>query len=159
MKDLLEKPPLDILAYNQLDIKHENNKFMVVSKVSPDFILGDLSVRDLHKIKLFNTIKKQSDGFIVTDRLPPDTSNIDLDPIPFKLSTKNYGGEYSRYIFTDETDNVLHEGSIYRRQAEIMKLQGKYYLVSVVEVDHSPGSGKNKYAKFAVGEIVIDIGA
>ena len=129
-----------------------------VFEVDPDFILGNLSAEDLQEIGLFNTIENKLVNFIVTERLPPNTPDIDLDPIPFKLSTRHYGGEYSRYILADKAGNILHNGAINRRQTEIVKFQDKCYLVAVVEVNHSPREGQGMYAKFAIGEIVTNIG-
>ncbi len=156
-EESIKEPPLDIFANIQLNINPVGDKLRVVSEVNPDFILGNLSVEDLQKIGLFNTIEKKLVNFIVTKRLSPSTADVDLDPIPFKLSTRHYGGEYSRYTLADKAGNTLHEGAINRRQTEIVKLQDKCYLVAVVEVNHNPKEAQGMYAKFAVGEIVTKI--
>ena len=79
---------------------------------------------------------------------------MDLDPVELRLSTGVYSGDYSRYALTDAAGEVLHEGQIYRRQAEVVKIGQRYYLVAVVEVNHSPSEADEIYAKFAIGEIL-----
>lgn len=156
-KGVIKEPAEDIFANNPLNVFQIGNTFRVVTEAEPNFILGNLSVEDLQKLNLFNSIEKQLIDFIVTERLPPNTPNIDLDPLPLELSTKNYGGEYSRYTLMDESGKTLHDGAIYRRQAEIVGVQDRYYLVAVTEVNHEAKEDRNKYAKFAIGEIVISI--
>lgn len=157
MNDTIGVPPLNVLTKNELGVIRHGNKLTIISETSPDFILGTLDRTGLEDIGMFNSIQRQLVGFIVTDRLPPNTNGVDLDPIPLKLSTREYGGEYSRYTLTDKRGNILHQGSIYRRQTEIVKLNGRYYLICVVEVNHSLKEGENIYAKFAVGEISLDL--
>jgi hypothetical protein len=144
-------PPIE-----NYSLGHSDRRFTVFSEAKPDSTLGYINAENLKDIRLFNSIKNLR-GFIVTDRLPPGTRNIDLDPIPFRLSTRTYGNEYSRYILSDKTDSVVHNGCIMRKQAEIVEINGGYYLVAVVEVNHNPVEGEKPYAKFAAGEIIVDI--
>lgn len=153
----IDKPPFDILLHNQLNIRQQDNKFVIVSEKEPQFMFGNVHTEDFQAVNFYNSIGRKIDNFIVTHRLPPHSSDIDLDPIPLTLSTRDYGGEYSRYILSDEEENVVYVGAIYRRQAEIVKLQDTYYLIAVTEVNHNPQEGEELYAKFAVGKIVVQI--
>lgn len=159
-KGSIEIPPLDTLADNALYMKHDDHEFMVLSKDSA-FILGSVSDQVLSGINLFNTMEGKLDEFIVTRRLPADTQDVDLTPIPFKLSTGTYENDCSQYTLTESAGDTLRGGHIKLRHAEIVKIRDEYYLVGVVEVNHSVDTIENvvrrPYAKFVVGEIVAEI--
>ena len=154
MKDAIKLPSSDVLVNNQVDIRHLGDRFRVVSEADPDFVFGMLSREDLRQVGLFNIIRQQLRGFFVTGRLEPNTENVDLGLLPFRISTLDYAGEYSGYALSDTAGQFMHGGRIYRRQAEIVRHQGKNYLVAVVEVNHE---GQSPYAKFVVGEVLVDI--
>lgn len=156
-EDAIEQPPSDVLVNNPVDIQHPPDRFRIVSEADADFILGVLGREDLRRVGLFNEIRPQLRGFFVTRRLEPNAANIDIGPLPFRLSTLNYAGEYSGYALSDTAGQFMQDGRIYRRQADVVSHQGKYYLVAVVEVNHEPGEGQSPYAKFAVGELLVDI--
>jgi len=156
VKGFIENPKPGDLADNELDIRREDKKFKIASCKEPDsaFVLGHVTVDDLREINLFNTIEC-SDRVIVTGHLPADTTHVRLRGIPFKLSTGTYGGNKSDYFLTDSAGDTLHDGTISLREAEIVKLGDEYYLVGVVEVDHTLGD--SSYAKFVVRKIVPEI--
>jgi hypothetical protein len=60
-------------------------------------------------------------------------------------------------VLRDAAGQVVHEGGIYRRQAEIVAHDGKSFLVGVVQVNHEPMEADSLYAKFVVGEVRLDI--
>lgn len=153
-RDSIKIPPLDTLADNALYMKQEDHEFMVLSKDSA-FILGSVSDHVLSGINLFNTMQKELGEFVVTGPLRAKTSNVDLGLIPFKLSTGTYGDNRSPYTLSDNAGDSLEGGSIRGKYAEIKELEGKYYLVGVVEVNHT--LKESSYAKFVVGEIVPEI--
>ena len=163
VKGSIEKPDSNFFAKKELDIRHEDKKFKIIASIpdmpDSDFVLGHVMRNDLREINLFNTMEGELDEFIVTGRLPADTQDVDLTPIPFKLSTGSYGNDRSPYTLTDTActagTDCKRVGWIQGRQAEIVKLGGKYYLVGVVEVNHTLKD--SSYAKFVVGEIATDI--
>ncbi|RAP33490.1 hypothetical protein DID80_08030, partial [Candidatus Marinamargulisbacteria bacterium SCGC AAA071-K20] len=87
----------------------------------------------------FNDIGSQIEHFIVTEKLGEFSEPLDLDPLPFHLKTKRFGGEYSRFQLLDKSQAVIYDGAIYRRQAQVIKLGDDYYVFSVVAVNHNPG--------------------
>lgn len=119
---------------------------------SAGFTLGYLAREEVMELPWQIDFETGLTHFLVTERLPADSSDINLDPLPFHLSTGVYGGEYSRYQLSDKSGEIIHSGSIYRKQTEIISWQDKNYLVAVVEVNHLPQQGP-AYAKFAFGEI------
>ena len=153
VKGSIEKP-LDVFDNIELHMKHDDHKFMVISEEDSTFKLGSVSDQVLCDINLFNTIEC-SDTSDVTRRLPAETTHVRLRRIPFKLSTGTYGGNISEYFLTDSAGDTLHGGSISLREAQIVKLGDEYYLVGVVEVDHTLGD--SSYAKFVVRKIVPEI--
>ncbi len=156
VKSPIEKPPLTIFSDKLLCIKHDGNNFIVYPKIAPNFVLGKLDIHNLKENCFFNKIRKNLENFILTDPLPPNRMGVDLDPIPLRLSTKNYGGEYTRYALIDNS-NETYEGRIYRRQGEIVKINDKHYLVCVVAVNHTVRENETMFAKFAIGEIKTSI--
>jgi len=94
-------------------------------------------------------------NFVVTGRLRSEQKK-NLDPLPFTIKTDTYDDDYSHYVLTDTSDKEIHDGCIPLRQTEIFQSGDKYYLVAVVEVNHSPKNG-DPYAKFAIGEIPVRV--
>ena len=113
--------------------------------------------KELTQHPFFNGFQKKVEHFLVTKKLGPFSQHIDLSPLPFFLSTKHYGGDYSHYTLENNAGDILYEGSIYRRQSEIVHLNNNYYVVSVVAVNHNPQKEKKSYAKFAVGRLIPNV--
>ena len=152
-KFIIPKPRKDILNNNPLRLVSYENSFKVASSLDPHFIYGNLPINDFYHFRFFNAIQESISHFFVTDRLPPFSSHINLDPLPFSLSTQSYGADYSRYTLTDTSGKRVYKGSIYRRQGHIISVNSRYYFVGVVEVNHNPQQNESMYAKFAFGEI------
>ena len=124
-----------------------------ISTVKPHAILGTVAPSEISELSLFNDLSNTVHHFVVTDRLPPESEPVNLDPLPFSIKPQKYGGEYSRYDILDKDNKILHNGSIYRRQAETFRVKDYFYVISVVEVNHNPAPSANAYAKFAIGEL------
>jgi hypothetical protein len=141
---------------NPYHLNKVENQFLLFPKPDSSFPIGTLGQESLRQtlseLKLGSMVRH----FIVTDRLAPATLNVDLDPLPFKLTTQTYSQDYSRFtLFTPEGQQA-YVGSIYRKQAEIIRIKDVFYLVAVVEVNHQNNNG-GPYAKFALGEIVTHL--
>ena len=130
----------------------EGTKYRI--QTSTGFELGVLENSEIREAGLFSDIAK-SDLFVVTPRLKPFTDKHDLDPIPYKLSTLKYSGDYSRLELTDINNIKVWSGSIYRKRFEIVQLSGKNYFLGVVEVNHDFMELDSMYAKFAIAEILL----
>jgi hypothetical protein len=145
-----EKSPWNNLP---LELQPEtDNKYKVLT--SDKFELGVLENSEIKGAGLFSSIEK-SDLFVVTPRLKPFSEQFDLDPIPFKLTTQRYGGDYSRLKLVDSNDSTVWDGSIYRKRFEIINLGGRDYFIGVVEVNHDFNEQDSMYAKFALAEILL----
>jgi hypothetical protein len=152
----IPEPAPNTLENAQLQVKREDTGFSVFP-MDADFSLGRLNPRELRSAALYTSVGQKLEPFVVTRRLPPDSANIDLDPIPFRISTNRYGGDFSRYTLVDDAGNEIYHGSIYRKQAEIVEVDGRVYVIAVVEVDHEPEEGDPPYAKFAIGEVRLEV--
>lgn len=155
VRDDIPKPAHNALENTQLEVKREDAGFSVFP-LGADFPLGRLNARELRSAGLYTSVGQKLEPFVVTRRLPPDSANNDLDPIPFWLATKRYGGDFSRYALIDKAGDEVYRGSIYRKQTEIVKVDGRVYVIAVVEVDHEPEEGNQPYAKFAIGEMQLE---
>lgn len=152
----IPKPSADVFENVQLDIEQGEGGFTVHSKGTEAFLLGKLAAENLEEVGLFNSLKG-TERFRVTERLPPNSQPVRLAPLPFGFSTSRYVGGYSAYVLADTSGNHLHEGNIYGRQAEIVHIGNRYYLVGVVEVNHLPAIGEEQYAKFEIRELAAVI--
>lgn len=130
----------------------DRDKYTVLG--TDNFVLGVLDNSALRDANLFSDIEG-SKLFLVTQRLKPFSEVVDLDPIPFDLTTMKYSGDYSRFqLLDDDNAEILWSGSIYRKQFEIIKLKGKTYFIGIVEVNHDFSDPDSMYAKFAFAEIL-----
>jgi hypothetical protein len=148
-------PPRDALENNPLELRRDGEHWHSVPEADSTFMLGTLESEDLRRSGLFNVIEEEARGFFVTGRLAAFSESVPLGPLPFRLSTLEFAGEYSGYRLSGPEGAALYEGRIYRRQAQIVNVGGRYYLVAVVEVNHELQEGQDPYAKFAVGEIRV----
>jgi hypothetical protein len=152
----IPEPDRNTFANAPLQVLPQAGDFSVFPK-GADFALGRLGAQELRQAGLYSSVGQKLEPFVVTPRLPPDSGIIDLDPIPFRLATRRYGGDFSRYALVDEQGNERHQGSIYRKQTEIVEVSGRWYVIAVVAVDHEPDEGEQPYAKFAIGEIPLEV--
>jgi hypothetical protein len=120
---------------------------VVVPESSQDFVLGVLNESELDEL----THEIKFDNFLVTDELKAGSSPIDLNPIPFRFTTKRYDKDYSRYALLDQAGNEIYNGSIKFRGAEFVTVSDAILMVAVVFVDHR--NNPDPTAKFAFGMI------
>ncbi len=138
---------------NPYRISKKENQYLLFPGTASDLPIGTLTPESLKQTLAELKLGSMVNHFIVTDRLAPATLSVELDPLPFKLTTQTYSQDYSRFtLFTPEGQRA-YVGSIYRKQAEIIRIEDAFYLVAVVEVNHQNDNG-GPYAKFALGEIV-----
>ena len=149
---IIEKPSESPWKNVPLQIDPSEDKYRVLG--ADGIELGILENSTLRNANLYSEVEVSKSEFIVTPRLPPYTESFDLDPLPYKLATKRYSGDHSRYEIMNNQDEVVKEGSIYRKQFEIILLGDKNYLIGVVEVNHDFFQEDSMYAKFAFAEIL-----
>ncbi len=149
----IEIPPSQVRERIPLSLQENDNRFLVSTRTKQ--VVGSISRDDLARLGLSFQLGSQLQNFVVTDRLPPATVNYNLDPLPFKLETGSFSREYSHYRLIDPDGTSLYDGSIYRKQTQIIRLDTGTYLIAVVEVNHLPQDG-HPYAKFAIGEIPLE---
>lgn len=144
-----------------LQIQHQGEKYKIfTADDSVTFSHGYLSRESLAAQHLSNsiTLSIKPGKFVVTDSLlRPYTKYYNLDPLPFYISTNRYGGEFSRYALHDKTGEELYRGQIQGRGAEIIQIDSVYYFVAVTMVNHQPVELKDKYAKFVIGEVAVEM--
>ncbi len=157
----ITKPKDEIWANTLLQLQRNGDKFQVyVNGDSSHFTHGYLSKENLRAQNLSNSLSLsiKPGKFVITDSLlRPYTPYYNLDPLPFYLSTRRYGGEYSRYALHNKKGEELYQGQIRGRGAEIIEIDGVYYFVAVTMVNHQFAELKDKYAKFAIGELAVEM--
>ncbi|KAA3610608.1 MAG: hypothetical protein DWQ05_21565 [Calditrichaeota bacterium] len=155
----IKLPDPEIWSKSQLKVKKAGDLFQVYAgNDSVSFNHGYVTKENLASLNLANTfsLTVQPGKFVITDSLlRPYTKHYNLDPLPFFISTGRYGGEYSRYSLHNRTGEKLYQGQIRGRGAEIIEIGDKHYFVAVTMVNHQLPEWKDKYAKFAIGELKI----
>ncbi len=149
-------PDSESVVHIPLTLRPDGDSWLVLSRQNSQIPLGSLSENDLKNAGVAVDFNSQLNNFVVTDRLPPGTVNYHLDPLPFKLHTQQFNQDYSHFSLISSSGDTLYNGSIYRKQAQILSINTSWYLVAVVEVNHLPADG-HPYAKFAIGEIIAEI--
>lgn len=142
---------LSFLKNNQLSITElDRGRIQIAPEGSSDFPLGFLYSYDLSEHAFFNRINLGK--LIITSRLEAGgTENVRLGNYGLYLRTNDYKQEHSYYSILDRQGNVvLAEHGIEGKGAEILSINGKKYLIGVVEVNHQI---EQPYAKFIFGEI------
>jgi hypothetical protein len=150
--DKMSVPDKKLFSEKELSIEIAGRYFKISPKQDPSFPLGKLSPDDLNALESVLFLGDRVENFIVTDRLRSGTPNCPLGQLPIRLSTKSYSDSYSNVALVNREGNEILECSLQGREAKIVEVNQRYYLLGVVEVNHQPESGE-PYAKFAVGEI------
>jgi hypothetical protein len=151
--DIPEKAALEAIP---LSVRKKDESLLVVPRKESKLPLGSLNKKELKNAGFTISIGSSLDKFVVTDRLPPSTQRYSLNPLPFRINTGAYSQDYSHFELTNSNGESLYSGSIYRKQAKIISIDNKYYVIAVVEVNHLPIDG-HPYAKFAIGELMAGI--
>ncbi|MBN1543356.1 hypothetical protein JW992_14545 [candidate division KSB1 bacterium] len=150
----LPLPTVEELESIPLSARIGDEGWIIRSKKAGALPLGFLSRKELEQAGFPLDVAPQLLHYMVTDRLPPGTINYSLAPLPFKLHVREFSLDYSHYDLVDDQGVIRHAGSIYRKQTEIVCIDGKSYLIAVVEVNHLPQENY-PYVKFAIGEIAL----
>ncbi len=160
-EQVLAKPTNNPLKNTPLKLKANGNKIWIHPEADDQFYYGQIEKTELKALNLYNSILS-SGNYIVTDRLNIN-KQADLTPLPFLIKTTAYTNEYSHFQLIDPTTKeVKHTSQLYRRQFQLALIEGKNYLIGVVEVNHSPKiegdpNSLEPYAKFVVAEIVAEL--
>jgi hypothetical protein len=109
------------------------------------------TVGRLAKTDLENLVKDATaygiDGFIVS-RFLRSGERYTLDPSPFTLLTRQYDDGYSSFALLDGRRKELYRGRLQNKQAQVIRLEGKSYLMAVVAANHE---GSEPVSMFAFG--------
>lgn len=133
------------------DLK-DNGILHVTTKDS--FEIGIIHSKELKDLILnkYNSLKPLD--FFTTAALKPQTLYDIAEELPFKIMTGEYSNERSRYKLIDrKTKKELHKGSIYRRNAEIVKIKDTFFVISVVGVNHKKIA---PFAKFSILKLLSE---
>ncbi|EGQ7900730.1 hypothetical protein K2B98_004660 [Vibrio parahaemolyticus] len=143
---------LNEVSSDKFHVVFENGNKQILGALSPD-VLNKMGYFDEHSLTMS---AYQVETFSATQKIDINTN------LPFIVETKGFGNNFTKYKLLDRSDDkkVIHEGAILLRNAEIVKINNKHYLVSVIEVNHqvltrSDGKTINPYAKIYVAEIIV----
>jgi hypothetical protein len=146
---------LDTLRQNRnLGLKMVDDQLLVYAKDS-QHIVGLLAQQELNAQGYHNSDDIELRPYRVETFASVQESDINRN-LPFTVATNGFSEDYTRFILKSKQDgSTLLEDAILRRGAKIFKYQQKYYLISVVQVNHAPESIE-PYAKIYIAEIMIN---
>jgi hypothetical protein len=118
-------------------------------------VLGHVDQKELEGICFFNHIDQNIERFITTKPLQPyQKYPLRLFGEKMELQAGTFDNNYTQYIMSDGSGNEV-SGQIQGRNGEVLHLNGKWYLVCVIETNHMQSdNGAPPFAKFAIGEII-----
>jgi len=127
----------------------------VIFKNGKDLTLGNFAEKDLNDLGYFNGHTLDFIPYRVESFSASELVDINAN-LPFVIETKGFSENFTRYQLLDRHDHsvVIHEGAIELRNAEIVEVNERFYLVSVIEVNHQTLMGA--YAKIYVAEIIVE---
>jgi hypothetical protein len=103
-------------------------------------------------------VKREDTGFSVFP-MDADFSLGRLNPRELRSAGlyTSVGQKLEPFVVTRRLPPDSANRSIYRKQAEIVEVDRRVYVIAVVEVDHEPEEGDPPYAKFAIGEVRLEV--
>ncbi|WP_096085058.1 hypothetical protein [Agaribacterium haliotis] len=137
-----------------LSLTEQKGSLLVVSKDSQR-IVGQLANEEISKLGYHNGVDIKLKPYRVESF--GATQEIDFSVhLPFTVSTNGFSENYTRFSIKSKLDGrTLLEDAILLRGAKIFKHSDKYYLISVIQLNHAP-EDVEPYAKFYIAEISID---
>ena len=146
---------LNAIRINQkLELKVDDETISVTPMNNSNNVLGFLDENDLKGIGYHNNIQVDLKPYEVVSF--GASQKVDMNAnLPFIIETNGFSENYTRFLLISKHDGrAIYEDSIQFRGAKIFKHQSKYYLISVIQVNHAP-ENVEPYAKIYVAEILI----
>lgn len=138
-----------------IEIKHGDvGKIIAYLNDGKNISLGSITQNEINELGYYNDYTLQLEPYKVVTLSA--SQKIDINSgLPFILETKEFSDNYTSYVLISKKDNtILHEGAIYLRNAEVVELHKKFYLISIIEVNHVTQKIE-PYAKFYIAELKI----
>ncbi len=131
-----------------------NGLINVVSNNGKDLTLGHISEKDLNDLGFFDDNTLSFIPYRVAKFSASQRVDISAN-LPFVIETTEFSENFTRYKLFDRHDSqaLIYEGAIELRNAEIVEVNDRFYLISVIEVNHQILMGA--YAKIYVAEIIV----
>lgn len=118
-------------------------------------VLGKISPAEINRMGYFRDIKIHLIPYRVVTLGSKQKEDINAN-LPFLVETRGFAENYTRYALISRKDNrEIHEGAILLRGAEVVEYENRYYLISVVQVNHGL-EDVEPYAKIYIAEIHIN---
>lgn len=151
-------PPdeLNVLREDRnINIKEKGKEIIAYLNNGGNRILGKISPNEINDLGFFRDIKIQLIPYRVVTLGATQKEDINAN-LPFVFETRGFAENYTRYaLLSKKDDREIHEGAILLRGAEVIEYEKHYYLISVVQVNHSP-EDVEPYAKIYIAEIHIN---
>jgi len=145
----------DIRLNQKLELKVKEGAIAVIQKNNHKSILGVIDKNDLSEIGYHNEMKVDLKPYRVATFKASQSIDINTN-LPFTVETNGFSENYTRFILRSKNDqSIVYEDSIQLRGAKLFKHESKFYLISVVQVNHAPDN-VDPYAKIYIAEIVVN---
>jgi hypothetical protein len=154
------EPRKDLLKNNMLTLYQEGDRYHVVPEDNKTFILGNLGQSVFTNLGFFQYVQSAKGILYRTEPLKSGTREAPLrniftgQELTFKLTTGNYENSMSGYHLVDTNGNTIHDGELGVLQGEVVKVGNSYYLIFVLEANHTLPEGQS-FARFAAYQIDV----
>lgn len=152
-------PPLinelnNLRKNRNINLVENNNTIYAVIKNGSSYILGQVPINEVNNLGFskFHGIDIQLKPYRVVEFSSSQRIDINTN-LPFTIETRGFSENYTRFALISKNANVKTiEDSILLRGAKVYFYKEKYYLISVIQVNHETEK-REPYAKIYVAEI------
>ena len=144
-------PPLSAEGLARFDLFIDTSRVrggeaVVVRGEGPGAAVGRLRLRELAKVGAFNAFGPANELFL-SERFVQNTEQ-DTRLFPFRLRVGRVFVPTEYALVAPENGRVLASGKLSNKASEVQVVDGRHYLVALVEADHN--QGEQSWSRFAV---------
>jgi len=154
------EPKQNLLKNNMLTLYQDGDRYNVAPENNKTFILGNLGQSVFTSLGFFQYVQSAKGILYRTEPLTSGTVAAPLrniftgQELPFRLTAGNYENSMSGYHLVDSNGRSIYDGELGVLQGEVVKLQNNYYLIFVLDANHTLAPDQN-YARFAAYQIDV----
>lgn len=153
-----QAPSFELLSglnvQRSLNLHQTDGAIVVSADHQSRHIVGTLPRAELNELGFFNKVDMRLRPFEVATF--GAKQGIDMNSrLPFTIHTNGFSENYTRFTLKSRQDEqVIYEDSILLRGAKLFQYKNKFYLISVVQVNHAP-EAIDPYAKIYLAELGV----
>lgn len=138
-----------------IELKEVSGEITAYINNGAESVLGHIQPSEMNDVGYFRDYSVEFFPYRVEEFSSSQREDVSAE-LPFLVETKGFSENYTRFSLVSKTSGKeIYDGAILLRGAEVVKVEGRYYLISVVQVNHNPETTE-PYAKIYVAEIRVN---